>query len=389
MPGLDAGAVTKNTGWGLNVVVGHNNAGKTRLLRALQDARFAATLQPSSIRLDPAIAGQNAQIRDVWPGLAVPIRITWPRNEVGVQDPGSRDPFVQIDAPSLERLRQANVHFNENSWRLVRIAIWPEIPHRPAMIVPTDRYGGQQHPLTSSVQLAVPEHWSAIMADLANSPDRDDREAFRRLSEAFTEVTDGLVLRPRQGQGQAALHIEESARAERPLQDCGDGLRDLVGILLYATRHPLHDLMIDEPGLRLHPYAQRKLLRYLEPKRGGVLSGLRATMAYSLVPLQPSGTLSTVTETMTRQAFGRWRAARRGDLRYWSWDGTLQTPSWRIGYCSVKASRIAWRTGEHCNGSQLRTPVGVASWCRASRATERSGRRISFELRRGSILFRG
>ena len=47
------------------------------------------------------------------------------------------------------------------------------------------------------------------------------------------------------------------------MDQCGDGLRDLLGLILRIEEHPTHAIFIDEPGVRLHPRAQRALLKYL------------------------------------------------------------------------------------------------------------------------------
>jgi hypothetical protein len=263
--GLDTTALREAGGTGLRVVVGRNNAGKTRLLRALLEARFRAAVRPGEHKR--ARNFEHAMLHAAWESFG-PITLTWPRDLQAPPAsflPGQVPSAIEVDAASFDQATESKPGLRDaNIVRMVAGELWSHLERRPAVLVSTDRYFGQEAPLDRTVNLAEPALWAATLTKIANSAEPADRKAWARIHDPFREITDGLVLHGRISQGGAAIvQVEDNGR-ERQLNACGDGLRDVAGILLFAAINPGSDLMLDEPGLRLHPHTQRALLRYLE-----------------------------------------------------------------------------------------------------------------------------
>jgi hypothetical protein len=101
-----------------------------------------------------------------------------------------------------------------------------------------------------------------FLARLQNNADKGRHACFLRVQKAFAKIA-GVDLFVRQS-SRWTVHIgDRETGDDRPLDECGDGLRDLLGLILRVEAHPEMEIMLDEPGVRLHPRAQRALLEYL------------------------------------------------------------------------------------------------------------------------------
>lgn len=126
----------------------------------------------------------------------------------------------------------------------------------------TDRYFNPEGNLTVEPRLENMETIAPMIESLYRS--LSGRPSHKKILSAFEEITEGLRFTSIGTKATTEVHIEEPGHPPKPLSACGDGLRDILVILLNVVLFPKSDLLIDEPGLRLHPHAQRRLLRFLE-----------------------------------------------------------------------------------------------------------------------------
>lgn len=259
MPGLDTTVLSQRPlGVGLHIVAGANNAGKTRLLRAIEIATLVADVKLGD---EPPPKGlQHAMLTAAWNDLP-PLRVRWPRL---LKDPKGSEPSVVIASESMEEVKRTRPGFQGVVWEIIQSHVSTRVVARRAVLIPTNRYFPQEAPLTQTAStLKDLRLWASMLGNFERSNVRQERETFRRIAEAFAEITELRLQSLGQG-GQSILHVIETGSPERPFDECGDGLRDVVGMLLHAMREPEADLLVDEPGLRLHPRTQRRLLAFLE-----------------------------------------------------------------------------------------------------------------------------
>jgi hypothetical protein len=263
-PGLAFGDSATACHPGLHVVLGRNNAGKTRLLRALAAAQFSARITPREH--DRWRRFDNNMLANEWDKLP-PLQVTWPRDRPSPESQAypvsGVPPGIIVANASAQEVRAEKPGLDADFFRHVVGELWVYLRFRPAVVVPTDRYFRHATRLADGFHPDEPAGWAAELTRLANSANADDRGVWRSLKAAFDDITEGLKLEGRLSGEEVVIQVEDGDE-ERPLSHCGDGLRDLAAILLFATRWPSHDLMLDEPGLRLHPHAQRRLLFFLE-----------------------------------------------------------------------------------------------------------------------------
>jgi hypothetical protein len=262
--GLDTTAIRSAGGVGIHVIIGRNNAGKTRLLRALMGSGLAATVDAGTLARVRKF--DHAMLNTEWATIGT-VRVTWPRtlSPPGRPDFDVNDPpgDLRIDETSTADIRARKPGLEGRFWDFVRGEIWPLLRLRPAREVPTDRYMEQEAPLVSSATIESPSRWASLLGNLERSEADSERERFAAIDAALAEITEGLRLRSLGTSGRSVMHIAEPGLGPRPLDLCGAGLRDLVGILMFVFMFPEPDLMLDDPGIRLHPHAQRRLLQFL------------------------------------------------------------------------------------------------------------------------------
>jgi len=266
LEGLNTTALRISVGRGVRVVVGRNNAGKTRLLRALAEGRLRATVRPGDYTR--ARGFEHAALNAEWGNLGR-MTLTWSRNLARPPDTfavGAVSTNIEIDPASFEQATEHKPGLREgNTALMIAGELWAYLRPRPAVLVSTDRYFAQEAPLVQrSINLAEPALWAGALTRIANSSELPDRELWKSIRDAFSELTEGLSLQGRMSpEGAAIVQVEDNGR-ERPLNACGDGLRDLAGILMLAATNAGSDLLIDEPGLRLHPHTQRALMGFFD-----------------------------------------------------------------------------------------------------------------------------
>ncbi len=261
VPGIE-GDLRSAAGNGIHVLVGENHAGKTRLLEQIPQARFGAWVVPAKACPEPR---SHSMWGDLWPHVANErVYVAWdrdlfpPPDENPTRHPGER---VKIDPASVSVAATRHVGVSQYV-AFMEKTLWRHIIPRPAILVPTNRYFRQQCDLSTTGLLEDLNTWPSYLGNLERSQHSQRREEFKRINDAFGEIS-GLSLTSLGEQGISILHVVDH-RTQRPLDDCGDGLRDILAVLTYAFQHPDADLLLDEPGLRLHPAVQRRLLRVLE-----------------------------------------------------------------------------------------------------------------------------
>lgn len=241
---------------GLHVVLGRNHAGKTRLLRAVSAGRCSLSLPVKQLPTK----------FHVYDGVYnLTFDLTWAR----FPEKGPSDTYfvtrvnVQPNPESLLRHQEQHKGISPSfrtelsKFAAVRVRL------RPAVVVPTERYLHAEARLEAMpTSLADLTAFPAILENLQR--DISTRPLFTKIHEAFRDVSEGLSLTFLGTRGISHLYIVEQDGSLVPIENCGDGLRDLLVILSYLHVYERCDLMLDEPGLRLHPHAQRRLLRYLE-----------------------------------------------------------------------------------------------------------------------------
>lgn len=265
--GMDTTAVHSAAGPGIHVVLGRNNSGKTRLLEVLvTGAGLAATVDLRSI--DRVRRFDHAMLNAEWASLGR-VRFTWSRGTpppvpLDRQFPVGEVPAdLKVDDSSTSELRARKAGLEGEFWDFVRGEAWPLLRTRQAIVVPTNRYLEQEASLMGSASLSAPALWSSLLGNMERSDVAAERERFVAINDGLSTITEGLRLRSLGTGGRSIMHISEPGAPDRPLDQCGDGLRDLVGILLFAFMYPDYDLMLDDPGIRLHQHAQRRLLAFL------------------------------------------------------------------------------------------------------------------------------
>jgi hypothetical protein len=265
-PGLDPLAVTPAGGLGLHVIIGRNNSGKTRLLRALKHTRLAARVVLKD--LPPPTLPTRDDVPGVWRRTGE-LRLIWPRNLPSVAERvtervrGRIPAGIEIDSASTDQLIFREQPIGQAVWRAILSELSPELGAREAAEVPTNRHFPPNGNLTAGGDINEVAQWPSLLGNMAYSDVVLEAEQFRRIADAFSLISEGLGLECRGRDGRTTVYVRDGDNL-RAVDSCGDGLRDVVGILLYAVRMPDHDLLIDEPGLRLHPHAQRRLLEFLE-----------------------------------------------------------------------------------------------------------------------------
>jgi hypothetical protein len=292
---------------GLHVVLGRNHAGKTRLLRAVAAGQCSLTIPFTQL---PSEFHKYEGVRDL------AFDLIWSRSRQSKRP----DLLVTTVAAELEPqsalvLQARRQDLNHTLLSALSRFAEQRVRLRPAIVVPTERYLQPEASLTSMPSsLDNLADFPAILENLQR--DLSTRPLFEKIHEAFRDVTEGLSLDFLGTGGVSHLHIIEQDGTLVPIEHCGDGLRDLLVILSYLHVYERCDLMLDEPGLRLHPHAQRRLLRYLEgasrqraiwiASHDGVFVGAPSVRSRHLVTRDPALRVSKVTalpdETQVRRA---------------------------------------------------------------------------------------
>lgn len=239
---------------GVHVLFGRNNVGKSRVLDALREGLYGATVGLDEIIRHLGHPPNNVSTRDVGS-----VTLNWAR---------PNQPADSHQSSHLPEQEGAALQARIDPTRYPAIKSWLEgagshLGGRPAAFLGTNRY--LVHSGTTAKAGNEPAGWAGLLHNLANSTVPARVEQFDRISAAFEVVTEGLRFRARGESGAAEVFICDGPgdKLGRTLRECGDGLRDLLGLLIQISHHDGFDLLIDDPGIRLHPHAQRRILDYL------------------------------------------------------------------------------------------------------------------------------
>jgi len=245
---------------GLHVLFGPNNSGKSRLLKLLRDAPASIEVGwPDVVSLGGSLLNE-AYIHArayAFPPFVFDVR--------------RRDMTLTISPQTQSRLNELRHQMgNRVQGLLVEInGVLPLLQKRiktprESIYIRAHRYLVTTAPIENRDGDANdPAEMARVLSRLYNHRDATRRETLERIERAFNSIS-GVSFALRQSD-QWTVHIleQQDPRTERPLDQCGDGLRDLLGLILLVEQYPRHGVFVDEPGVRLHPRAQRALLTYL------------------------------------------------------------------------------------------------------------------------------
>jgi hypothetical protein len=264
---------------GLHVIVGRNNAGKSRFMNAVVGADIARDIpmlavgvaesgSAEAVRLARSHADADTSVRSSRGGVVLAI--------------GSTDETFVVEAASVKRslgrqfveivLEAFNRSGNVEPSAVPR-AVWNKaIAHLEANVVrsrATASFQSNRHfpcdaNLNSQGSIQQIDTWPSLLASLRDDEKTEGRARWEWINLKLGEVTGGLKIELRGSQARRTIYVIEPGTDGLRLDQCGDGLRDLIALLMLIVLHPNEDLFIEEPGIRLHPGAQRRLLHILE-----------------------------------------------------------------------------------------------------------------------------
>jgi hypothetical protein len=332
---------------GVYAVLGPNNAGKTRWLGVLAAAELAAVVRPSDVTPQPEHFPDHAMLRELWPQFGK-LELFWPRDVPEYSEGvayGAVPASVRLGAASEKEIRRVWSGVDDNLLTLLRANLWPHLVPAPAVIVSSNRFFPHRTRLQSSPSLENVQQWPVLLANMDRSKDKELRAALKAVKDSFTDITEGLAFHVFVEDEEVHLHISEGDGPETSLHECGDGLRDLIGVILHVERFRAHDLLIDEPGLRLHPTTQRRLLAHLEQaarsrqvwiaSHDGAIVGSASVSRRFFVHRDAAQRMSTVSELADR-------AAARTAMLQLGWSPSDAFLADRVLLCEGESDRIVF-----------------------------------------------
>jgi hypothetical protein len=245
--------------FGLHVLFGPNNSGKSRILRGLGDA-----IARIEIPWENAVSygGENFRlVRELARSYSVqPLTLDYTKHnrELNLIDE-CRQSLLQFSNQLGSRL-ELLMREIQGSFPVIKEQL--DLPIQN-LFIKAHRFLKSTAPIGSNDgNPDDPDQMVLVLSRLQGHQDPLRRKRFERIQSAFFGIS-GTKFSLRQDK-EWTVHISEDDFAtERPLDQCGDGLRDLLGLILRLEDDPSRHVFIDEPGVRLHPHAQRNLLRYL------------------------------------------------------------------------------------------------------------------------------
>lgn len=241
---------------GVHVISGPNNSGKTRLLQALEQARLTQSIDVDELQrlvpgLEETIHGRYNNLNFGWDATEKKsITLSWSR--------GAEQIHYE---PDSERLKAAMAQVGFNPTGLAT-----NLAARPFCRVQTNRYFSPISNITNAGPIEDLQNSITYLENLRTGV--KTRDTYTKIQIAFHDIAEGLEFDTYQGGSntlERTLYIKErdTPGPGREIGFCGDGLRDLILLVAYAISHPLEDLLLDEPGLRLHARTQRRLIAFL------------------------------------------------------------------------------------------------------------------------------
>jgi len=265
---------------GLGVIIGKNNAGKSKALTCIKDAGTVMSILTDNPKNRIEMRTPEGYLNDILMYTRLNLFVVCDRN--GVIDRIGNSSRSAVYYKSRDFKSQSKViselfngqvsHQHDSLERaftafISQLQLIVKAHVNTAIVMPTNRHFNPDFQLRT-VDKPWTENNPPEIGDwglhVSNLRDEINQESWQKLQERFTSITEGLKIHIK-GPGIAKrLMVEEPGADPRPLAECGDGLRDLVALLIYLTLGKEADILIEEPGTRLHPGAQRRLLHVLE-----------------------------------------------------------------------------------------------------------------------------
>ena len=217
---------------GLHVLFGPNNSGKSRILRLLRQADATLELPWEAILpYGGAVLREAAQY--VKNFTQYPLLFDVHRSNLALS-------LSQETRERVEQLRhQMGARVSE-----VLLEIDGAIPNvrerieklQPALYIRAHRYLETTAPINNQDgDPDNPQEMVRVLSRWQNHQDPDRRDRFDRVQRAFNAIS-GTSFALRQSDKWTVHISEDGAVGERALDECGDGLRDLLG-LIYGLRN--------------------------------------------------------------------------------------------------------------------------------------------------------
>ncbi|MGO9829309.1 MAG: ATP-dependent nuclease [Myxococcaceae bacterium] len=237
-------------------------------------------------------------------------RLKAPRTFDGAAGAFPEFEFLVNGLPAEELVRVQQLGKSE-AFRKLFSALVPQ----PALVVESNRQFEATSPRSQVRPIGDLDTFVGLLD--ASMLIEETENVFASVDSDFALITEGLRLKPaldpplpgpptKEETTTRLFVVEDGAR--RPISSCGDGLRDLAFMLFHLHALPHFDLLFDEPGLRLHPSGQRRLLGVLSREakhralwlaaHDGVFIGSPTVVSRHLV------TRSRPTETTSLTALG-------------------------------------------------------------------------------------
>ena len=192
VPGVDAQAIYDYPHTGFHVLLGANNSGKSRLLRALAASKFQTIVLPRSVNASRWLQSVHATVRDNWNNLPE-LQLTWARTLAPAPTDFSRNTDITLEATSKKARKE--IGFNDDLWEIAAAMFWPELRSRRTVFIDTQRYFAPTGNLGGPLEADNPTTWPVILGNLERSEVSTEREVFREIADTFGEVTGGLTVR--------------------------------------------------------------------------------------------------------------------------------------------------------------------------------------------------
>lgn len=246
---------------GLFTIFGKNNSGKSHLLKALEGAALDCAIRLAD--LSPELTSFPFLASGLSSSVLPDVTLRWSRPEPwSIHKELGNSPARDVMAP--DPASSAIARFSPEphqflGWVCTKLKSQRLL--RSACLIPTNRHFVPNSSINGDTSLASLSNWPSVFENLRKSPTRELREAYGRIVEDFRGVTDGLSFELLGEGNSIGVYIREGQHDPIPLAGCGDGLRDLLGIIAHVHIFPQSDLFVEEPGTRLHPHAQRRLMQ--------------------------------------------------------------------------------------------------------------------------------